>query len=313
MNPPHSQALVEAFEAFNQRSRQLEQSYRALEDRVAALTCGLTQARAEGTPQPAETDVVQSMLDRQRRLGALGGMAASLAHQIRTPLSAAVLYAAHLAKDELPAGDRARFSGRLLERLQHLERLVNDMLSFARGGQAGDEHFSVTDLCDALYLSVEDQLQSAGAHWHACNLADDAILCGNRDALLGALANLVVNALQASREAPVLALHTRLTDDGLVEIRLDDNGPGIPEDIRERIFEPFFTTRSGGTGLGLAVVKETVRTHRGVISVRTPAGGGTEFTIRLPNAAAVALPLPSGTRSRSFNAVVPTAAIRGTN
>lgn len=311
MKPSHSQALVEAFEAFNHRSRQLERSYRALEDRVAVLTCGLTQARAER--QPAETDAVQTMLDRQQRLGALGGMAASLAHQIRTPLSAAVLYAAHLAKDELPAGDRARFSGRLLERLQHLERLVNDMLSFARGGQAGDEHFSVTDLCDALHLSVEDQLQSAGAHWHVCNQAADAILCGNRDALLGAFGNLVVNALQACTATAVLDLRTRLTDAGLVEIRLRDNGRGIPEELHERIFEPFFTTRTGGTGLGLAVVKETIRAHQGHISVRTPADGGTEFIIQIPNAAAVALPLPSGTRSCHFNAAAPGTAACGAN
>mgnify|MGYP002377913064 CR=1 FL=1 len=312
MNLSHRQALIEAFDAFNCRSQQLEQSYRALEERVASLSRELNQGSAEQR-QYDENAAVRTMFDRQQRLGALGEMAASLAHQIRTPLSAAMLYAAHLAKDALPAGDRRRFSGRLLERLQHLERLVNDMLSFARGGQSGDEHFSVADLCGALHRSVEEQLASAGARWHVSDLAADAILCGNRDALLGALGNLVINALQASQAVPVLELQTRLTDTGVVEIRLRDNGPGIPEDIREHIFEPFFTTRSGGTGLGLAVVKETVRAHQGVIAVRTPAGGGTEFSIQLPNAAAVALPLPSGTRSRPVNAAVPAAAIRGAN
>ncbi|MBZ0072870.1 MAG: HAMP domain-containing histidine kinase [Gammaproteobacteria bacterium] len=311
MNPSPSQVLVDAFDAFNQRSRQLEHAYRALEGRVAVLTTELVRARAGHPHQPAETDAVQGVLDRQQRLGALGEMAAGLAHQIRTPLSAAMLYAAHLAKDELPAGDRARFSGRLLERLQHLERLVNDMLSFARGGQVDDEHFTVGELCDALQRSVEEQLQQAGAHWQVCNQAADASLCGNRDAVLGALGNLVVNALQASTTTPVLELQARLTGTGLVEIRLRDHGPGIPAGLRERIFEPFFTTRSGGTGLGLAVVKETVRAHQGRIAVQTPAGGGTEFIIQFPNAAATAL--PSGGRSRYLNAAAPGSAVCGVN
>lgn len=312
MNPSHSQeALAEAFDAFNQVSRYLEQSYRALEERVAGLAQELCETRTDALRQSAESGALQAMLDRQQRLGVLGEMAASLAHQIRTPLSAAVLYAAHLAKDELPAGDRARFSGRLLERLQHLERLVNDMLTFARGGQTGDEHFSVSDLCEALYHSVEDQLQDAGARWQACNSAADAILCGNRDALLGALGNLVVNALQATAVAPVLDLHVRLTDAGPVEIRLRDNGPGIPLELHQRIFEPFFTTRNGGTGLGLAVVKETVRAHHGCITVRTPVEGGTEFIIQLPNAATTAL--SSGRRSHCRNAVISAGAACGAN
>lgn len=379
-----SQALADAFEAFNLMSLQLEQSYRELEQRAAQLTAELAAARSErlqqlaekerlaerlatlletlpagvlvldgveqvrefnrraldqlGEPLHGETwdavrarvfpqpqspagdatthsgqrlhiasrnldsepgrilvlqDVTeaharQEELNRQQRLMAMGEMAASLAHQIRTPLTAAVLYGSHLAKDHLPAGERARFSARLTERLKHLERLVNDMLTFARGGRGGAECFSVGELLGDLHTAVETQLDAAGAQWRVDNGAAELALLGNKDALVGALGNLVANSLQAKPQGAVLSISAHAGIDGHIELRLRDNGPGIPADLRAHIFDPFFTTRPGGTGLGLAVVQATVRAHRGTVQVEAPAGGGSEFVLRLPTATAVA-------------------------
>lgn len=381
---PRSQALADAFEAFNEMSVQLEQSYRELEQRVAQLNGELAEARSErlreldekarlvdrlqtlletlpagvlvldavervrdcnrlavdqlGEPllgeswsvvtarafsledshgaelalrdgrrvniasrpldsEPGRILVLQDVTDthalqeranRQQRLSALGEMAASLAHQIRTPLSAAVLYATHLGKDHLPAGDRARFAGRLGERLRHLERLVNDMLSFARGGSGGAEYFGLHELLDALAQSVEGELQAAGAQWRVANAAPDLQICGNRDALVSAMGNLVSNSLQAMPQGAVLDLRVRADSAGEIELRLRDNGPGIPASERERIFNPFYTTRPGGTGLGLAVVQATLRAHHGDVHLETPAGGGCEFVLRLPSVLATA-------------------------
>ena len=233
----------------------------------------------------SETCALQEISNRQKRLGAMGEMAASLAHQIRTPLSAAVLYCAHLAKDHLPSGDRARFAGRLSERLRHLECLVNDMLAFARGGRGGEEIIVIDELLSALHASVETQLNNAGAIWKLNNQVGAARLRGNRDALLGALTNLVTNSLQVNgSDAPRIDVTARKTIDGELEIRVRDNGPGIPANLRERIFEPFYTTRPGGTGLGLAVVQATLRAHHGRIYVESPADGGAEFVLQLPEA-----------------------------
>lgn len=392
MTPNHrSQALADAFEAFNQHSLQLEQSYRELEQRVMRLNAELAAARSDRLQQLAEkerladrlqtlletlpagvlvldatervrecnrvaieqlgeplrdeqwptisarafcvhdsygaeialrdgrrlniasrpfdneagrilvlqdvteTHALQERLNRQQRLSAMGEMAASLAHQIRTPLSAAVLYSSHLAKDYLPAGDRARFSMRLFERLGHLERLVNDMLSFARGGRGGDAHFTVQELLSTLQHAIEPQLQAAGAQWCLCNAIPNAPLLGNQDALVGALSNLVNNSLQAMPEHAVLELRTELSGTGEIVLRLRDNGPGISAEARARIFDPFFTTRPGGTGLGLAVVQATLRAHHGSVHLETPAAGGCEFVLRLPTALSVA-ELPSGER-----------------
>ena len=103
--------------------------------------------------------------------------------------------------------------------------------------------------------------------------------------------NVATNAIQAAGEGARLEITASPRHDGYIEIALSDNGPGIPEDVRERVFEPFFTTRSQGTGLGLAVVRAVVRGHNGEVKVANSNYGGAQVTLRLPMAGQA---LPSG-------------------
>ena len=225
-----------------------------------------------------ETRRLTETLNRQQRLSAMGEMLAGLAQQLRTPLSTALLYASQLSATA-DAARQQQFGGRIVERLRHLERMVNDMLVFARGGQGGEaEAIPLGRLLATLEQHLEPQL--AGVDWQ-CDCRDPEVpVQGDETALVGALANLVVNALQAAVESPVIRLEAARQDGGAVDIRISDNGPGIPAGLCERIFEPFFTTRSSGTGLGLAVVRATVAAHGGDIAV----GTGTTFSLRLPPA-----------------------------
>ncbi len=212
---------------------------------IASCTFDSAPGRVLVLQDVTETHALQERLNRQQRLSAMGEMAASLAHQIRTPLAAAVLYSSHLAKDYLPSGDRTRFAGRLTERLGHLERLVNDMLTFARGGRGGDAQFSVRTLIAALYQAIEPQLQAAAARWHVSDAIPNALLLGNQDALIGALSNLVNNSLQAAPHGAVLELRTELSDSGEITLRLRDNGPGIPAEARAPYFRSLLYHTSG--------------------------------------------------------------------
>ena len=235
---------------------------------------------------------LEEAVERQQRLSAIGEMAAGLAHQIRTPLSAALLYAGQLDHARLDAARQARFRAKLVERLRHLERLVNDMLAFARGGEVEQGGFALRDLVATLAARSEAALAVAGARLH-CHLPEalaGVLLPGSVDMLGAALANLVENALQAGADAIELTVH----DDEALVLEVADNGPGIAEADRERVFEPFFTTRTDGTGLGLAVVRNTVEAHGGRIRL-LPAGTGARFEIRLPRAAAEPLPTDSTT------------------
>ncbi|MEJ2645059.1 MAG: ATP-binding protein [Gammaproteobacteria bacterium] len=240
-----------------------------------------------------ETRALQEAVSRQQRLSAMGQTTAALAHQIRTPLSAALLYAAHLGRADLQCTDRERFSAKLLARLRQLDHMVNDMLQFARGGSADSELVLLPELLNDFTAAIEPHLQSVGGACTINNLVGDGRLYGNRQALSGALLNLATNALQACESRPELSLTVRDANDATLAFELQDNGPGIPEELLPRIFEPFFTTRPDGTGLGLAVVQTVVHAHHGAIEVRSHAGVGTTFLLSLP-AAAHNDALPSG-------------------
>jgi len=243
-----------------------------------------------------ETRTLQDTVNRQQRLSSMGEMVAKLAHQIRTPLSSALLYASHLSGAKVDDANRTRFARRLLDRLRHLESMVTDMLVFARGGSSGDDNFSLASLVDELTQLLEAQMNQVGAVWVIDNRAGDFVLEGNRQALLGALSNLANNSLEITGAEACLYLSTQRVAD-VVEIRLADNGPGISEALRERIFEPFFTTRPEGTGLGLAVVQATLAAHDGTVRVESHSEGGACFILTLPSGGRER-PLPGGTSAR---------------
>ncbi|MEE8320391.1 MAG: ATP-binding protein [Gammaproteobacteria bacterium] len=229
-----------------------------------------------------ETRRMQDQVGRLKRLSALGEMAAALAHQVRTPLSSALLYASNLGRSDLADAVQQRFSKKLLSCLQNLEILVEDMLLFASGGRFDSQPHKLSALLNDLIDSLEHRLKETGFTVRVTNEAQESVVDVNRHALLSAMQNLVNNAIQAGNKPGEIGICIIKTDTGTVEISFSDDGPGIHESIRDTLFEPFVTTRSQGTGLGLAVVDAVVRVHNGQISYTSTAGGGATFIIELP-------------------------------
>lgn len=228
------------------------------------------------------TRELQDKLLRDRRLAALGQMAAGMAHQIRTPVSSAMLYCSHLKNPQLNDEKRNQLVDKVIARMRHLEQLVNDMLLYAKGGGIGDETFAIDELVADVLQSAETQLLDGAVKLSCVNEMPGARLKGNRQMLLSAVANLVENAFQALQGRGEIALCVQPASAGSLDIRLSDNGPGIAREKMERIFEPFFTTRSSGTGLGLAVVRLIAQAHHGDVWVDATGGQGSTFIIRLP-------------------------------
>jgi two-component system, sensor histidine kinase FlrB len=226
-----------------------------------------------------ETRRLQEQLARHERLSALGRMVASLAHQIRTPLSTALLYASHLEQGGLSAEHQQRFAGRLKDRLNELEHQVRDMLVFARGDLPLKDRLAPSELLAALRAAAELKLDGVAVRWQ-CDIRAGALLC-NRDTLVGALLNLLENALQAATSDAKLKVHVYARD-AVLRISISDNGAGIDAATLARLGEPFFTTRATGTGLGLAVVKSVARAHSGGLELRSRPGRGTCATLQLP-------------------------------
>ncbi len=226
-----------------------------------------------------EAHLMQVFLTRQQRLLTLGELAAGLAHQIRTPLAAALLYASQMTLPGRNPEDLARCAERTAGSLKQLDKLVNDMLAFAQGG-AAREVVSVSALLEQVAQWLRPALRR-GIRLTIRTQAPDLAVRANAPSLVSAVLNLATNALQAATADLDLELLARRAADGRAQIVVSDNGPGVPEHIRERIFEPFFTTRARGNGIGLAIVKSVVEAHQGSVRLAGDAGGAT-FIIDLP-------------------------------
>ncbi|MCC6201951.1 MAG: HAMP domain-containing histidine kinase [Gammaproteobacteria bacterium] len=228
-----------------------------------------------------ETRRLQEGLHLYKRLSANTEVAAALAHQLRTPLAAALLDAAQLARD---SNERTSAGAtRVRDALRRLERLIEDVLLFARGGELGALPTTSAALLQALRAAVVEMRLPAGFAVIIAPVSPDAAaaLLINQDAILSGMLNLVHNAAQASAGAGTLHIACH-REGAMLCFAFADDGPGIASDAAERIFEPFVTLRAGGTGMGLPVARSVARAHGGELDLARSASGGALFELRLP-------------------------------
>lgn len=228
---------------------------------------------------------MKTELERNQRLAAMGEMAASLAHQLRTPLAAALLYTANLGQAGVSDEARQRFSEKAAGQLRRLERLIQDVLLFARGESIGRDVIEASDLLSEVAQTVEPLMREHGLLFTTVDRVLGSKIVGSRKALFGALVNLLENAMQATPAGGKICLSGNLTGDVLA-LGVQDSGPGISGETRRKIFEPFFTTKGQGTGLGLAIAQGVARAHGGTIELFSEPGAGAEFVMTLPVAPA---------------------------
>lgn len=221
-------------------------------------------------------------LERNQRLVAMGEMAASLAHQLRTPLATALLYTSNLGQPGLQDEPRKRFAEKASTQLKRLERLIQDALLFARGESIGRDVMPLPELLQEVAQTTEPLMREQAILFDFADTTGEAIIVGDRKALFGALVNLLENALQVTGANGKICLHACRPSNELVKIAVSDTGPGISADMQARIFEPFFTTRAQGTGLGLPIALGVARAHGGNIELESEPGQGTCFTMTLP-------------------------------
>ena len=226
-----------------------------------------------------ETRRLQDQLAHHKRLSAKTKMAAAMAHQIRTPLSAALL---RLGNVRNARDDRGRQRGVdcAIDSLRNLERLVNDMLLFARGGKLDVSPLSSTALFKALEKATADAFCFDHFAVEFVSAAGAGTVYVNLEALTSAALNLIENSQQACHGRGHMQLRCACESDMLV-LHFVDDGPGIPFEQRALIFEPFHSTRSNGSGLGLPVAAAVAQAHGGDLELCESACGA-DFVMRLP-------------------------------
>ena len=275
------QQLEQAFQVFNSVSSELCTAYMELQQQAMVLTQQLELANGELRRQFAEKEALRESAERKERLAAMGEMAARLAHQLRTPLATALLYASQLAEPSLPTSVRARFTTKTVERLRSLERLIGDTLQFARGVDGRFQQVGVTELLRDAFQVMQPQAQVRGLNVELRDHGGGRAVSGDRPALSAALVSLLDNAVHACASGGRITLSATIDDDDIV-ICVSDNGAGITPEVQARLFEPFFTTRRSGTGLGLAIVRTVAEAHGGHVSACSTPGAGSQFTLSLP-------------------------------
>lgn len=273
--------LQKAFLVFDDASRQLAGSYEALHQEVARLNAEVVAANGRLRVQLAENQAMARALARSERLATLGTLSATLAHQLRTPLAGALLYASQLALPGLPDERKHRFATEVVSRLRELEIFIQGTLDFASGRsewrQPVDLAAVVADACQL----IQPQADLAGITLSAELPPAGSELPGSRGALLSMLLNLLDNAIIACSRGGRVRIGLRHAADGL-QLDVADDGCGMCAGTRARLFEPYFTTRGDGHGLGLAYVKSVAEAHGGSVSVESQPGGGSVFTLLLP-------------------------------
>ncbi len=225
---------------------------------------------------------LQAHVSRHQRLHSMGEMAASLAHQIRTPLASALLYVSQLNTDKLNEEKREKFVGKALNSLNHLEGLVKDMLQYARGGKGSEQRIELSELLEQLEKNIETQVACSESEIVFESVDESLVVIGDKDALLTALQNLIGNAIDVVCQHATIQVLVNKISEKQVDLVVVDDGPGVDSELLEKIFEPFYTSRAKGTGLGLAVVRAIAEAHGGKAWVKSIVGHGSRFGIRLP-------------------------------
>lgn len=229
-----------------------------------------------------ETRKLQEHLSRNERLSAMGKMVSALAHQIRTPLSAAILYAGHLTDSQLDQERRTRFSEKCLSRLHHMERQIRDMLLFVKSELPLNDSVTIKDLENELRAAIDVVVAQDRVKVSWSNTCEKLVLKCHKDALVSALTNLINNAVQSTSDSVDIQLGFASPASNQVAITVADNGAGMNADTLEKIQHLFTTTKNHGTGLGLAVVRAVTRAHGGSFNLQSAEHKGTQAVLTLP-------------------------------
>ncbi len=212
-------------------------------------------------------------------------LTASIAHEIRNPITAAKSLVQQMGEDP-NAEDNVEYASVALEELERVERSVSHLLRFARDEDVALQPVRLGEVVEGALAMLSERADKEGVELRH-EFDTDGELEGDPEQLRRVVLNLVGNSLDALRDADTASprVDVQLGDDlsgSEVWLRVRDNGPGIPADERARIFRPFHTSKAAGTGLGLAITKKIVEAHEGSIAVEALPGGGAEFLVTLP-------------------------------
>jgi signal transduction histidine kinase len=232
----------------------------------------------------------QALVERHEKLASLGMLAAGVAHEIRNPITAIKAWLFIQQKHLRPGSPEQEDAQVIADEINRLERIVKDVLLFAKPSEPHLVNVSATDLLYEIQTLLRPQLEKSHIQL-ACENSISARIFVDPEQIKQVLINLVQNAAESIGHDGTVTLRARFDTSrhgdrprDVVVLDVSDTGTGIPPEVEKRLFDPFFTTKEAGTGLGLSIAARIVEKHGGALQYQTQVNRGTTFGIVLPRA-----------------------------
>ena len=244
--------------------------------------CEILASRISSVYQRQQLMIQQAMSER---LATVGQLMTTILHDIRNPISTVYGFCSLLMDDDIVGEERQKYLGFMERELERCNSMTDEFLAFARGdSEIHYRNVEISEFFAALTISIQNQADKHGVNLTIDLQVEDEVSIDS-DRLARVIYNLANNAMDAMKDKGDLriALIAVPDHDSLLEIRIEDTGPGIPKKSRHRIFEAFYTKgKSGGTGLGLHISKDIVEAHGGSLTLDEAYDKGAAFVIRIP-------------------------------
>ncbi len=261
------------------KAGRVDDEVRAIGQRVRSLIEDVDQTQTE--LQQSREHLVQS-----EKLAMVGKLAAGVAHSIRNPLTSVKMRLFSLARSLQLSPSEKEDMDVISDEIRHLDTIVRNFLEFSRRPKLKIQSVSPSDVVDMAIQLLRHRLESYGVEVELYRQRRLPDIEADPEQLKEVLVNLLVNACDAMGEGGKIVIRE---EEGMTEpmghvvvIRVSDNGPGVPEEIKDKIFQPFFSTKEEGTGLGLSIAERIIEDHDGCLSLRSKEGKGATFIITLP-------------------------------
>lgn len=279
-------------------TNKITQSFSVIGDKMREITLGKTNEEIVWNKHDEIGELVKQYnkmvhqleasaeaLARSEREGAWREMARQVAHEIKNPLTPMKLSIQYLQKaidaNQINVKElTASVANTLIEQIDHLSKIAADFSQFAN---IGNKKIELVDLHQVIGILVDLYSSNPKVHIEWNKVFGSVVMKADKTHMNRVFTNLLANAVDACQDKPVCSIKIdEVQNDGVITISIQDNGEGIPEEMRSKIFTPNFTTKTSGTGLGLAMTKSIVEQAKGNIWFETEEGKGTTFYVQLP-------------------------------
>jgi signal transduction histidine kinase len=256
----------------NQSASAIENSrlYTELERRLIALRKAHEKQKED-----------QDTLLRMERLSVMGETSAIVAHELRNPLVAIGGFARALVRNLDQEDPNHQYARIITEEVARMETIIHDLLDFIRPQKLMRKEVEIDRLVASSADRFAQEMQTKGIQLGFDLQAGQAVVSCNPGEIQQVLQNFLMNALQVMPDGGKVELRTRLLDGG-VKVEVLDTGPGFAKDVADKLFSPFFTTKPTGSGLGLTICAQIIKSHGGVVGARNRAEKGAGFSFILP-------------------------------